>query len=52
MLYDYICDKCKKKYEIVKRVKDSSNEETCICGNTMRKLFNIVSIKTGDGYKN
>ena len=51
MLYDYICDKCKKKYEIVKRVKDYNREEFCECGEKMRKVFSVGGIKTGDGVK-
>ena len=51
MTYNYICDKCQKKYEITKRVKDYNRKELCECGEVIRKVYNAVSIKTNDGYK-
>ena len=51
MTYTYTCHKCNKTVDIIKSVKDSGNEEKCICGEVMGKVFNIVSIKTGDGCK-
>ena len=51
MCYDYFCDKCKKKYEIVKIVKDYNREEFCECGEEMAKVYSLASIKTGDGVK-
>lgn len=52
MTYIYFCPKCNKTIDIVKSVKDSGNEEKCICGTIMRKIFNVGWIKTGDGVKN
>lgn len=51
MTYNYFCDNCKKAKEVSKAVRDYNRVETCECGNVMRKVFSVASIKTGDGVK-
>ena len=44
MIYDYDCEKCDKKFEVVKSMSESSNPEKCpICENYGQRLFNKVT---------
>jgi putative FmdB family regulatory protein len=47
MLYDYICDKCNKVYEIQHGMHDSSDHECQNCKSVLRKLFSSTFYVSG-----
>jgi len=51
MNYTYHCSRCDATVEIIKPTSDASRHEYCKCGREMGKVYNVPSIKTGDGVK-
>ncbi len=47
-IYDYECEKCDKKYEIIKSIKEYDAKDPCPdCGNIGRRLFSANIMFTG-----
>jgi len=49
-IYEFVCDKCKTKREIILPMSRSGETQTCPCGQTLRRKFSLVDFlmsKTG-----
>ena len=52
MQYKYHCEKCDKLHEVEKPMAECSKKEKCPkCGEVMQRVFEVHSIRTGDGIK-
>lgn len=51
MTYEYICNNCKTTELITKPINEASRIEKCKCGKEMKRVYDVSSIRTGDGIK-
>jgi len=50
-LYDYTCEKCKKQFEVTKRINDSSAVTCPVCGSECKKNVSSTSFQLkGSGW--
>jgi putative FmdB family regulatory protein len=46
-VYIYHCDQCNKDVEITKPMSKAVQKETCICGTSLRRVYNALAVCWG-----
>jgi len=41
-IYEFVCDKCEVKKEVIRPMSEARQEEICSCGLRMRRKFSLI----------